>query len=64
MIMEVADDFSFDKKALADQADEQVRNWETLMWKYQQALPWAKKDEKWVRMELIFDLKEPQRHAD
>ena len=28
----------------------------TLMWKYQQALPWAKEGEKWVIMKPIFEL--------
>ncbi len=56
MIMEVNDTFSFDKKAAADTANPKVQAWETLMWDYQQALPWAKPGEKWVLMEKIFDL--------
>src|SRR5271154_7149344 len=56
MIMEVNDDFSFDKKTAADSANEKVQEWETLMWKFQQPLPWAKQDEKWVLMEEIFRL--------
>lgn len=54
MIMETRDDFSFEAKALADAADPKVQAWEQLMWKYQQALPHAKPDEKWVVMEKIF----------
>ncbi|MBS1916597.1 MAG: L-rhamnose mutarotase [Bacteroidetes bacterium] len=56
MIMEVNDDFSFEKKAAADAANEKVQEWEKLMWKFQQPLPWAKQNEKWVLMEQIFKL--------
>src|SRR5438034_8741269 len=41
MIIEANDDFSFDKKAKADAANPKVQEWETLMWKFQQPLPWA-----------------------
>lgn len=56
MIMEVNADFSFEKKQAADNADPKVQEWETLMWKYQQALPFAKPGEKWVLMKKIFQL--------
>ncbi len=56
MIMEVNDNFSFEKKALADATNEKVREWEQLMWKYQQALPIARLGEKWILMEKIFEL--------
>ena len=56
MIMETREDFSFEKKAKADSANEKVQQWEKLMWKYQQELPSAKPGEKWVLMEKIFDL--------
>ncbi|WP_246228504.1 L-rhamnose mutarotase [Paraflavitalea devenefica] len=56
MIMEVNDDFSFDKKSIADAANPTVQKWETLMWQYQQALPSAKPGEKWLLMNKIFDL--------
>ena len=56
MIMEAKDDFSFEKKAAADAANEKVQEWETLMWRYQQALPHASVGEKWVLMEQIFSL--------
>ena len=58
MIMETEDDFSFERKAEMDAANETVQEWETLMWKYQQALPVAKPGEKWIFMDKIFDLKQ------
>ena len=57
MIMEVTDDFSFEKKAAVDATNEKVQEWEKLMWKFQEPLPWAKENEKWVIMEQIFELK-------
>src|SRR6188768_3437408 len=48
MIMEVNDTFSFQRKATMDQGNPKVQEWETLMWKYQQALPFATRGEKWV----------------
>ncbi len=56
MILEADDDFSFEKKAKADAANPKVQEWETLMWKYQQALPGVKEGTKWIVMEKIFDL--------
>ena len=56
MIMEVDDNFSFEKKAAMDTANTTVQEWEALMWKYQQALPMAKPGEKWMLMEKIFQL--------
>ena len=56
MIMEVNDNFSFEKKTTIDAANETVQQWEQLMWKYQQALPFARKDEKWVLMKKVFSL--------
>lgn len=56
MILDANDDFSFEKKAALDAANPKVRAWETLMWKYQQALPTAKPGEKWALMERIFEL--------
>lgn len=57
MIMEVNDTFSFDSKSNADATNAKVQEWETLMWKYQQALPFAKPGEKWVLMEKIFSMR-------
>jgi L-rhamnose mutarotase len=56
MVMEVNDNFSFEKKAAGDASNEKVQQWEALMWKYQQALPSAKPGEKWVLMEKIFSV--------
>ncbi len=56
MVMEVDEDFSFEKKAAADADNPRVQAWEELMWKFQQPLPWAKDGEKWVLMEQIFEL--------
>jgi len=56
MIMEVNDTFSFDAKSRADANNSKVQEWETLMWQYQQALPFAKPGEKWTLMEKIFSL--------
>ena len=56
MIMEVTDEFSFEKKAALDANNEIVMQWETLMWEYQQAIPTAKPGEKWVLMNKIFSV--------
>ena len=56
MVMETKDDFSFQKKAAADAANAKVQEWETLMWRYQQALPGAKPGEKWLLMKKIFEM--------
>jgi len=56
MVMETDDDFSFEKKVLMDASNPRVQEWEMLMWKYQQALPFAKPGEKWVLMKNIFQL--------
>jgi L-rhamnose mutarotase len=56
MIIEANDNFSFEKKAAMDAANSKVQEWEELMWKFQQALPWGKPGEKWILMEKIFEL--------
>ena len=56
MIIEAGDDFSCEKKAAMDAKNEMVKQWEKLMWEYQQALPTAKPGEKWVLMHKIFSL--------
>lgn len=56
MVMEVNERFSFEAKAKADREDPKVREWEELMWKFQQPLPGAQPGEKWLLMEKIFKL--------
>ena len=56
MIMETNEHFQLEKKVDADKSNPKVREWETLMWKYQQALPNAKPGEKWILMKKIFNL--------
>jgi L-rhamnose mutarotase len=56
MIMETDDNFSFANKQAADAANPKVQEWEQLMWKFQQPLPWAAQGEKWVLMDQIFGL--------
>ena len=58
MIMEVNDNFSFEKKAEMDRNNPKVEEWEQLMWKFQQPLKEATKGEKWMLMNKIFDLNE------
>lgn len=57
MIIEANEDFSFNKKSAMDANNPKVQEWEDLMWKFQQSLPWAKSGEKWMLMEKIFELK-------
>ncbi len=55
MIIEVTEDFSFERKAKMDAENARVQEWETLMWNYQQALPFAKPGQKWMPMEKVFE---------
>jgi L-rhamnose mutarotase len=56
MILEVDENFSFERKAEADRKNPKVQEWENLMWKFQKALPEAQPGEKWLPMERIFKL--------
>ncbi|PWG81487.1 L-rhamnose mutarotase [Pararcticibacter amylolyticus] len=56
MIMDTPDDFRNDEKAARDEANPKVQEWEQLMWKFQEPLPWAADGEKWVLMKQIFKL--------
>jgi L-rhamnose mutarotase len=57
MILEADDSFTFERKASMDTANAKVQEWETLMWKFQQALPGSKPGEKWLLMDKIYQLK-------
>src|SRR3954466_10481757 len=54
MIMEVDDNFSFDRKAKMDAEDPKVQEWEAFVWKFQKPLAWSKPGEKWIMMDKIF----------
>lgn len=56
LVMQVADDFSLERKAAADAANPRESAWQELMWKFQQPLPFAAPGEKWVPMNEIFSL--------
>lgn len=56
MIMEVNGTFSFEMKSESDRKNSKVQEWEHLMWKYQQAIPAAKPNEKWLMMAEIFKM--------
>jgi len=56
MIMETDETFDPVKKAELDATNPIVQEWEKLMWKFQQPLPWAKDGEKWLLMDKIFSL--------
>ena len=56
MVIEVDADFSFEKKQEMDIANQKMQEWEQLMWKFQQPLPWAAENEKWVLMNSIFKM--------
>lgn len=56
MILEADDSFTFEHKAAMDAANAKVQEWETLMWKFQQALPGSKPGEKWLLMDKIYQL--------
>lgn len=58
MAMEVPETFSATAHVVRANADKSLSAWEELMWKFQQALPFAAPGEKWVPMARIFSLKE------
>jgi len=57
MIMETTANFDPNAEPKTEQGQLKSDEWEALMWKYQQPLKWAKVGEKWVKMDLIYDLK-------
>jgi L-rhamnose mutarotase len=56
LIMDTNATFSLENKGKMDAENIIVQKWETIMWKYQKALPNAKPGEKWVLMNRIFKL--------
>lgn len=54
MIIEADETFSLEAKSESDLKNENVQEWERLMWKYQQAIPNSRRGEKWRLMERIF----------
>lgn len=56
MIMDVADGFSFDRKAAMDSANPKVLEWETLMANFQAVPEGANPVRRWAPMEKVFDL--------
>lgn len=56
MIMDVNENFSFERKSLSDANNSKVQEWEDLMWRFQQPVKGAKQGEKWVLMNKIFEM--------
>lgn len=56
MILETEPDFSFEEKNRIDQENQKVKEWEELMWNYQQSLPGVVDGSKWQQMKEIFSL--------
>ncbi len=57
MIMDVTDDFSFERKASMDSANPKVLEWEHLMANYQAVPEGADPVKRWAVLEQVFDLK-------
>lgn len=57
MIMDVAEDFSFEKKARMDSANPKVLAWEELMANFQAVPEGADPVRRWTPLERVFDLK-------
>ena len=60
MILETTDDFSFEEKSRMDMANPKVQEWEKLMGRFQQGLPWEDPGDpwKWKRMDMIFEFRQ------
>src|SRR5690242_14218850 len=56
MVLTTTDDFSLEEKAAKLAASPIMQKWEALMDQYQQRLPQAPPNEKWVLMEKIFEV--------
>ncbi|MFC3653495.1 L-rhamnose mutarotase [Dyella humi] len=57
MVVQMADDHVPSAKRETEGADAKTKEWEQLMDRYQQRLPWAEAGQKWVPMGRIFSLK-------
>lgn len=64
MAMEVPEGFSAARYAELAKANDQVKAWEELMWRFQRPLPFAAAREKWVPMSRIFSLEETLRRKE
>jgi L-rhamnose mutarotase len=58
MILLAINSFSFEALARLNDANADMQAWETLMWTFQKAIPWAEPGQKWVAMDRIFALSE------
>lgn len=56
MLMETGENFSFAAMNEALARNPKAQEWETLMDTFQQRLPWAQAEEKWLPGKLIFHL--------
>ena len=56
LIIDAPVEFSPEDKAQRDAGNPVVQKWESLMWTFQRALPWAVPGQKWMPMEVIFSL--------
>ncbi|NJB84793.1 L-rhamnose mutarotase [Lewinella marina] len=56
MVMETGLEYDAQAKAAADAANPVVQRWERLMDTFQQRLPFAAADQKWVPLHRIFNL--------
>ncbi|RAI83660.1 L-rhamnose mutarotase [Algoriphagus yeomjeoni] len=57
MILVGDEDFTFEKKAALDNANEKVQEWESFLGQYQTNLPGTPDNWRWQLMEKIFDFK-------
>lgn len=57
MILVGDENFSFEKKAELDNANEQVQEWEAFLSQYQTNLPGTPSNWRWQLMDKIFDFK-------
>lgn len=57
MIMDVSDDFSFERKAEMDSANPKVMEWENLMGTFMAVPEGADPVRRWTELERVFDLK-------